>query len=160
MANYRPILLKNAVTKIVDGFLFGDMLVGTLKRHLTSNSFPYRPMIGADDAVWEGIIHENQTIMKIAVISWNIKGTFDDLPYAVVLNSISSTGSSVQARNVVKSYLEAQASYVQVGKEGLELIKKHQLRNWPRLAYCRTSLHHCKYWTYIKGTNSNLCQIK
>ena len=30
VANYRPILLKNSVEKIVDGFLFGDIFVKIL----------------------------------------------------------------------------------------------------------------------------------
>ena len=86
--NYRPILLKNAVAKIVDGLLFGDMLAASLQRNLTLNLFAYRTSMEAEDAILrirEEIISESQNRKNIAVISWDIKGAFEDLPHAVVL---------------------------------------------------------------------------
>lgn len=88
----------NDVAKIADGLLFGDMLAATFERHFTPNMFAYRTMTETEDAImWvhEGIICENKAKMKIAVLSWDIKGLFDDLPHAVVLKSVLNTGASV-----------------------------------------------------------------
>lgn len=101
----------------MDGILFGNMLAASFERNLTPNLLAYRTMIGTEDTVMrvrEGIIRESQERKKVAIISWNNKGAFEDLPHAVVLKSISSSGASIQTRNVIKSFLQSQASYAQV----------------------------------------------
>ena len=49
--SYRPILVKNALAKIVDGILFGNQLNASIERNLTPNMFAYRSSLGTEDAV-------------------------------------------------------------------------------------------------------------
>lgn len=88
--------MKNAIAKIVDGMLLVDMLTTSLERHLTPNLFAYRTSRGLEDIILrirERIICESQEGKKIAVISWDIKGAFEELPHAFVLKSISNSGA-------------------------------------------------------------------
>ena len=106
--------------------LFGDMLAASLERVLTPNLFSYRISMGTEDAILrirEGIIREGHEGKEIAIISWDIKGTFEDLPHGSVLKLISNSGASVRKMDVIKSYLRSQASYVQVGEAKSEIIK-------------------------------------
>ena len=119
VSSYRPILVKNSLAKIVDGILFGNQLNATIERNLSANIFAYRTSLSTEDAVIrirETIIAEVQKGNKVAVVAWDIKKAFEELPHNLVLDSIARTGASVSSMNVIRSYLAAQASYVQVGE--------------------------------------------
>lgn len=119
VSSYRPILVKNTLAKMVDGVLFGNQLNTTIEHNLSSNIFAYRSSYGTEDVVIiirEIIIAEIQKGNKVAVVAWDIKKAFEELPHKLVLDSISRTGASVSSMNVIRSYLAAQASYVQVGE--------------------------------------------
>ena len=119
MSSYRPILVKNTLAKIVDGILFGNQLNATIERNLSANIFAYRTSLSTEDAVIrirETIIAEIQKGNKVAVVAWDIKKAFEELPHNLVLDSIARTGASVSSMNIIRTYLVAQASYVQVGE--------------------------------------------
>ena len=123
--NFRPILVKNALAKIVDSILFGDQLNSSLERHLTPNMFAYRTMLGTDDAIIrirEKIIGEVQNGNKVMVVTWDIMKAFEQLPHQVMLESIARTGASEAASNVISSYIASQASFVQVGRAKSRII--------------------------------------
>ena len=123
--NFRPILIKNALAKIVDSILFGDQLSMSLERHLTPNMFAYRPMIGTDDAILrirEKIISEIQNGNKVLVVAWDIMKAFEQLPHQVMLESLARTGASEAASNVIRSYITSQSAFVQVGRAKSRII--------------------------------------
>ena len=89
VSSYRPILVKNALAKIVDGILFGNQLNATIERNLSSNIFAYRSSLSTEDAVIrirETIIAEIQKVNKVAVVAWDIKKAFEELPHNLVLD--------------------------------------------------------------------------
>lgn len=119
VVNYKPIQVKNAIAKLEDEILFGNMLHASLERKLTPNIFEYRTSRGAEDAILRirvGIIKESLKGKNMVVIAWDIKSAFEELPHEAVLKSISRSGASTSTMNVIKSYLQSQSSYVQVGK--------------------------------------------
>ena len=108
LTSYRPILVKNALAKIVDEVLFGDLLNVSLERNLTPNMFAYRSSLGTEDAILrirETIIGEIEKGNKLVVVAWDIMKAFEELPHKVVLESISRTGASETSMNVMRSYL-------------------------------------------------------
>ena len=123
--SYRPILLKNALAKIVDGILFGNQLNASIEGSLNPNIFAYRSSLGTEDAVIrirETIIAEIEKGNKVVVVAWDIKKAFEELPHKVVLESISRTGASETSMNVIRSSLAFKASYVQVGDAKSKII--------------------------------------
>ena len=80
MVSYRLILVKNALAKIVDGILFGNILNTSIERNLTPNIFAYRSSMGTGDAILrirEKIISESLKGNKIVVVAWDIKRAFE-----------------------------------------------------------------------------------
>ena len=118
LENYRPIGIKSALAKLIDSILFGDQLTGHLENHLTPNIFAYRSGIGTEEAVMrirETIVQEVGKKHKVALISWDVKRAFEDLPHGMILAALKNMGADHTVLSLYRSYLVSQSYYVQIG---------------------------------------------
>ena len=85
--NYRPISIKGFIAKVVDAVLFGSQLSLEVEKHMTSNIYGYRTSLGTRDAVMnvrQKIIESIALEKKVALISCDIRGAFNEIPHSLI----------------------------------------------------------------------------
>ena len=84
---------------------------------MTSNIYGYRTSLGTQDAVMnvrEKIIESIALEKKVALISWDIRGAFNEIPHSLIVAALKNSGASEGVARVVESYLSAQEQHVEV----------------------------------------------
>ena len=106
-SNFRPISLLTGLSKIVEG-IYCDQLNEYFENVLSRDLSAYRKKYGCENVVlksveyWKKALDSNETV---GCVLMDLSKAFDSIPYCLLLAKLSAYGLSLNAVNVIRSYL-------------------------------------------------------
>ena len=117
--NYRPVSLLTITSKIVEGVLC-DQVNTYFSDVLCKNLSAYRKLYSCENVVlqciedWKLALDDNKTI---GCLLMDLSKAFDSVPHGLLLTKLFHYGFTIDAVNLIRSYLSDRPQRVKVGTE-------------------------------------------
>ena len=115
--NYRPVSLLTIISKVVEGLLC-DQMNAYFSNIISINLSAYRKLYCCENVIlkcverWKCALDKNETV---GCVLMDLSKAFDSIPHGLMLAKLANYGFSLNAVNLVKSYLYKRPQRVKIG---------------------------------------------
>jgi hypothetical protein len=118
VANYRPITVTSAISKIVEGIIYDRFKSFLMKKKtISEKQFGFGPGCGTEPAVVD-IVHDIRTIIgpktHCAIVFLDLTAAFDTLVHPILLEKAEKYGFRGSALKIIESFLKERFHAVKV----------------------------------------------